>query len=34
MEVCYKLWEKSWDLDAVKRDKKSGIFAAPQRFMG
>jgi long-chain alkane monooxygenase len=29
MEVCYKLWEQSWDLDAVKRDRKKGIFAEP-----
>ena len=29
MEVCYKLWEQSWELDAVKRDRKKGIFAEP-----
>ena len=29
MEVCYKLWEQSWALDAVKRDRKKGIFAEP-----
>ncbi|NSL72767.1 LLM class flavin-dependent oxidoreductase [Hyphomicrobium sulfonivorans] len=26
MEVMYKLWEGSWEDDAVKRDKKSGVF--------
>lgn len=26
MEVVYKLWEGSWEEDAVKRDKKSGVF--------
>jgi long-chain alkane monooxygenase len=34
MEVCYKLWEKSWDPDAVRRDKKSGIFADPAKVHG
>lgn len=27
LEVLYKLWEGSWEQDAVKRDKKSGVFA-------
>ena len=27
LEVVYKLWEGSWDDDAVKRDKLAGIFA-------
>lgn len=31
MEVLYKLWEGSWEEDAVKRDKKSGIFTDPSK---
>ena len=31
MEVCYKLWERSWDHDAVRRDRKSGMFADPAK---
>ena len=31
MEVLYKLWEGSWEEDAVKRDKKSGIFTDPTK---
>ena len=31
MEVCYKLWERSWDQDAVRRDRKSGMFADPAK---
>lgn len=27
LEVLYKLWEGSWEQDAVKRDKTNGIFA-------
>jgi long-chain alkane monooxygenase len=27
MEVCYKLWERSWQHDAVRRDRKSGLLA-------
>ena len=27
MEVIYKLWEGSWEDEAVKRDKASGVFA-------
>jgi alkanesulfonate monooxygenase SsuD/methylene tetrahydromethanopterin reductase-like flavin-dependent oxidoreductase (luciferase family) len=34
MEVCYKLWERSWDRDAVKRDRKKGIFANPAQVHG
>jgi FMN-dependent oxidoreductase (nitrilotriacetate monooxygenase family) len=34
MEVCYKLWERSWDQDAVRRDRKSGIFADPAKVRG
>jgi FMN-dependent oxidoreductase (nitrilotriacetate monooxygenase family) len=31
MEVLYKLWEGSWEDGAVKRDKKSGVFADPSK---
>ncbi len=31
MEVVYKLWEGSWEDDAVIRDKGSGIFAHPEK---
>lgn len=31
MEVVYKLWQKSWDDDAVVRDKKRGVFADPSK---
>jgi FMN-dependent oxidoreductase (nitrilotriacetate monooxygenase family) len=34
MEVCYKLWEHSWDRDAVKRDRTKGIFADPAQVHG
>lgn len=30
LEVCYKLWESSWDDDAVRRDG-SGVYADPSR---
>ena len=30
MEVCQKLWN-SWDVDAVKMDHESGIFADPEK---
>ncbi|MFT4564502.1 MAG: alkanesulfonate monooxygenase SsuD, partial [Gammaproteobacteria bacterium] len=29
LEVCYKLWEYSWDDDAVVRDRANGIFTDP-----
>lgn len=29
MEVCYKLWEGSWEDDAVVRDKEKRIFTDP-----
>lgn len=29
LEVCYKLWEGSWEDDAVVRDRSSGIFTDP-----
>ena len=31
MEVVYKLWEASWEDDAVRRDRVSGIFADPAK---
>lgn len=31
LEVLYKLWECSWDTDAVRRDKASGVFTDPSR---
>ncbi len=31
MEVVYKLWEGSWENDAVVRDKAKGIFARPEK---
>jgi FMN-dependent oxidoreductase (nitrilotriacetate monooxygenase family) len=34
LQVCYKLWEQSWDLDAVKRDRRKGIFADPAQVHG
>jgi len=31
LEVCYKLWEHSWDDDAVVRDRERGIYADPTK---
>jgi FMN-dependent oxidoreductase (nitrilotriacetate monooxygenase family) len=31
MDVVYKLWEKSWDDDAVVNDKTRGVYAEPSR---
>jgi len=31
MEVVYKLWEGSWEDDAVLRDRRRGIFAQPEK---
>ena len=31
MEVCYKLWEASWEEDAVRRDRAGRIYADPAR---
>ena len=31
LDVVYKLWEKSWDDDAVVNDKAKGIYADPDR---
>src|SRR6201994_1748828 len=34
MEVCYKLWEGSWEDDAVLRDRASGVFTDPSKVHG
>lgn len=31
LEVCYKLWERSWDDDAVRLDGDSGVYTDPTR---
>jgi FMN-dependent oxidoreductase (nitrilotriacetate monooxygenase family) len=31
LEVCYKLWEASWESDAVMRDRQRGIFIDPAK---
>jgi FMN-dependent oxidoreductase (nitrilotriacetate monooxygenase family) len=31
MEVCYKLWEGSWEDGAVVRDRETGIFTHPEK---
>src|SRR5699024_7185643 len=31
MDVCYKLWEKSWEEDAVIQDKTRRIFTEPEK---
>lgn len=31
LEVCYKLWEYSWDEDAVVRDAELGVYTHPDR---
>ncbi len=31
MEVVYKLWEGSWEDDAVVRDRENGVFAHPEK---
>ncbi|MDP9630927.1 LLM class flavin-dependent oxidoreductase [Ensifer canadensis] len=31
LEVCYKLWEGSWEDDAVVRDRIGGIFTDPDK---
>lgn len=31
LEVCYKLWEGSWEDDAVVLDKKNGIYSDPAK---
>jgi long-chain alkane monooxygenase len=34
LEVCYKLWEGSWEDDAVIRDAASGVFTDPTKVHG
>ena len=31
LEVCYKLWEGSWEDGAVVRDREAGIFTHPEK---
>ncbi|KOX56929.1 MULTISPECIES: LLM class flavin-dependent oxidoreductase [Methylobacterium] len=31
MEVCYKLWEGSWEDDAVRRDVETGLYTDPSK---
>jgi FMN-dependent oxidoreductase (nitrilotriacetate monooxygenase family) len=31
LEVCYKLWEASWEPDAVVRDTERGVFTDPAK---
>jgi FMN-dependent oxidoreductase (nitrilotriacetate monooxygenase family) len=31
LEVCYKLWEQSWDDDAVVADRENGVYIDPAR---
>ncbi|MFF3574445.1 LLM class flavin-dependent oxidoreductase [Nocardia jiangxiensis] len=31
LEVCYKLWEGSWESDAVVRDRERGVFVDPAK---
>ena len=31
LEVCYELWEGSWEDDAVLRDREDGIFTDPRK---
>jgi FMN-dependent oxidoreductase (nitrilotriacetate monooxygenase family) len=31
LEVCYKLWEGSWESDAVLRDRERGVFTDPAK---
>ncbi|WP_159696638.1 LLM class flavin-dependent oxidoreductase [Massilia sp. 9I] len=31
LEVVYKLWEKSWEDDAVRRDRANGVYTDPER---
>lgn len=31
LEVCYKLWEASWEEDAVRCDPERGVFADPAK---
>ncbi|WP_336345861.1 LLM class flavin-dependent oxidoreductase [Halalkalicoccus ordinarius] len=30
MQVCYRLWEGSWDDDAIVRDREAGVYTDPE----
>lgn len=34
LQVCYKLWENSWEEDAVRADRDSGVYADPAKVHG
>ncbi|CAM3946827.1 Dimethyl-sulfide monooxygenase [Pseudomonas reidholzensis] len=34
LQVCYKLWETSWEADALRVDRDSGVYADPQKVHG
>jgi len=34
LQVCYKLWETSWEDDAVVADRDSGVYADPAKVHG
>ncbi|NIF25007.1 LLM class flavin-dependent oxidoreductase [Pantoea sp. Tr-811] len=34
LQVCYKLWETSWEDDAVQADRTSGMYADPAKVHG
>ncbi|WP_085677361.1 MULTISPECIES: LLM class flavin-dependent oxidoreductase [unclassified Pseudomonas] len=34
LQVCYKLWETSWDDDAVQADRVTGVYADPRKVHG
>ena len=34
LDVVYKLWEHSWEADAVVRDKTTGVYADPSKVHG
>lgn len=34
LQVCYKLWETSWEDDAVCANRASGVYAAPHKVHG
>ena len=31
LEICYRLWEQSWEDGAVVKDRKRGVYADPRR---
>ncbi|MFJ4445221.1 LLM class flavin-dependent oxidoreductase [Pseudomonas sp. NPDC089422] len=34
LQVCYKLWETSWEDDAVQADRATGVYADPHKVHG